>query len=181
MTPATKKHQQLILLEPDQAELLDALAAETQIAKQVLLREAVADLLSKRNKGVMTLTYVRLRAALKAARQQLSLYRRELSQRGVGIVPLQECDRALDRIDLARASIGEDLGKSPLTRTGGKKMAAVYRFYVWSQETGENVLTPRAATLDTIKRVNGDPDFSTETLVEVAELDGNGFYPPKSR
>jgi hypothetical protein len=43
----TKKHQQLLLLEPEKAELLKELAAKTRIAKQVLLREAVDDLLKK--------------------------------------------------------------------------------------------------------------------------------------
>lgn len=43
----TTKHQQLILLEPDKAQLLEELAASTRIAKQVLLREAVDDLLTK--------------------------------------------------------------------------------------------------------------------------------------
>ena len=50
MTPATKKHQQLILLDPEKAAMLDELAAETRIAKQVLLREAVDDLLTKHGK-----------------------------------------------------------------------------------------------------------------------------------
>ncbi len=43
----TKKHQQLLLLEPEKADLLEALAAKTRIARQVLLREAVDDLLKK--------------------------------------------------------------------------------------------------------------------------------------
>jgi hypothetical protein len=43
----TTKNQQLILLEHDKAALLDELAAKTRIAKQVLLREAVDDLLAK--------------------------------------------------------------------------------------------------------------------------------------
>jgi hypothetical protein len=107
MSPATKKHQQLILLEPGQAALLEELAAETRIAKQVLLREAVDDLLSKHRKGVMTMTYVRLRAALKQARQQLMVYRRDLVEREAGISPLQNCDRALERINVARAEIGD--------------------------------------------------------------------------
>lgn len=51
MTPVTKKHQQLILLEPEQAELLDELHIETRIPKQVLFREAVTDLLVKHGKG----------------------------------------------------------------------------------------------------------------------------------
>jgi Ribbon-helix-helix domain len=38
---------QSLYLEPDRAALLDKLAAETRIAKAVLLREAVDDLLVK--------------------------------------------------------------------------------------------------------------------------------------
>ncbi len=181
MSPATKKHQQLILLEPEQAKLLDELAAETRLPKQVLLREAVDDLLSKHQKGVLTPTHVRLRAALKEARQQLLLYRRELTQKKIGVTPLQNCDRAIDRIDLARAAIGDEPGRNPLLRSGGKKMALVYRFQVWDHDTGDNVWAPRMATLEAIKRVNGAAELSTETLVEEAELDGNGFYPAKPR
>jgi hypothetical protein len=51
MTPATNKHQQLILLEPSAAKLLDELSGETRIPKQVLLREAVNDLLAKHAKA----------------------------------------------------------------------------------------------------------------------------------
>ena len=43
----TVKHQQLLLLEPAKAALLEALAKRTRIARQVLLREAVDDLLMK--------------------------------------------------------------------------------------------------------------------------------------
>ena len=43
----TTKHQQLILLEPEKVQLLEELATTTRIAKQVLLREAVDDLLAK--------------------------------------------------------------------------------------------------------------------------------------
>jgi predicted DNA-binding protein len=43
-------HAQPIYLEPEKAELLDALAAETRIPKAVLLREAVDDLLTKHGK-----------------------------------------------------------------------------------------------------------------------------------
>jgi len=46
MTPR-QKHLQSLYLEPDKAELLDGLAAESRIPKAVLLREAVDDLLSK--------------------------------------------------------------------------------------------------------------------------------------
>ena len=44
------KHQQALYLEPDRAALLDKLTAETRIAKAVLLREAVDDLLVKYGK-----------------------------------------------------------------------------------------------------------------------------------
>ena len=45
-----KKNLQSLYLEPDKAALLDELAAETRIAKAVLLREAVDDLLVKHRK-----------------------------------------------------------------------------------------------------------------------------------
>jgi predicted DNA-binding protein len=45
-----KLRAQPIYLEPERAELLDELAAETRIAKAVLLREAVDDLLMKHGK-----------------------------------------------------------------------------------------------------------------------------------
>ena len=41
------KHKQPLSLEPDRAALLQQLADKTRIAKQVLLREAVDDLLVK--------------------------------------------------------------------------------------------------------------------------------------
>lgn len=43
---ATNKHQQLILLEPERAQRLQALSDRTRIPKQVLLREAVDYLLA---------------------------------------------------------------------------------------------------------------------------------------
>jgi hypothetical protein len=45
-----EKHAQNIYLEPEKAELLDELAEVTRIAKAVLLREAVDDLLVKHRK-----------------------------------------------------------------------------------------------------------------------------------
>jgi hypothetical protein len=174
MTPATKKHQQLILLEPAQAELLDELAADTRLPKQILLREAVDDLLSRYRKGVITLTYVRIRAALKEARLQLIAYRRNLMESGGDTASLQKCNRAIDRIDLAGTVV--DVGTS-----GGKKMALVYHFDVWNHGAGENVRAPRMATMDAIKRANGVADISSEMPVDESSLDGNGFYPPKAR
>lgn len=46
MTPR-KLHAQSIYLDPDKAKLLDELATGSRIAKAVLLREAVDDLLVK--------------------------------------------------------------------------------------------------------------------------------------
>jgi hypothetical protein len=46
----TQKHQQPLYLERDKAKLLDELAVETRLVKQVLLREAVDDLLVKYGK-----------------------------------------------------------------------------------------------------------------------------------
>jgi hypothetical protein len=42
-----KRHQQAIYLDHDKAKLLDELAAQTRLAKQVLLRDAVDLLLQK--------------------------------------------------------------------------------------------------------------------------------------
>ena len=46
MSPVTQKHQQLILLEPEKAKALDALAKQLEVPKQFLLREAVDYLLA---------------------------------------------------------------------------------------------------------------------------------------
>lgn len=43
----TTKHQQLLLLDHEKAALLDELSIKTETPKQVLLREAVEDLLVK--------------------------------------------------------------------------------------------------------------------------------------
>ena len=48
--PNRTKHSQPLYLEPGKAVLLDELAASTRIAKAVLLREAVDDLLTKHGK-----------------------------------------------------------------------------------------------------------------------------------
>ena len=49
MTPR-RMHQQALYLEPEKADLLDALSTETRIPKAALLREAVDDLLTKHGK-----------------------------------------------------------------------------------------------------------------------------------
>jgi len=43
----TKRHQQAIYLDHDKAKLLDKLASQTRLAKQVLMRDAVDLLLEK--------------------------------------------------------------------------------------------------------------------------------------
>lgn len=48
--PTTNRHQQSLYLDHDKAKLLDELAEEKRIAKAVLLREAVDDLLHKYKK-----------------------------------------------------------------------------------------------------------------------------------
>lgn len=50
----TTKHQQALYLEHEKAALLDELSNETRVAKQVLLREAVDDLLVKYKKLKVT-------------------------------------------------------------------------------------------------------------------------------
>lgn len=46
----TKRAGQLLHLDPEKAALLNELAAETRIAKSVLMREAIDDLLVKYKK-----------------------------------------------------------------------------------------------------------------------------------
>jgi predicted DNA-binding protein len=46
----TTRHQQALYLDHEKAELLDELSGQTRIAKAVLLREAVDDLLKKYGK-----------------------------------------------------------------------------------------------------------------------------------
>lgn len=74
MTPATQKHQQLILLEPDKARLLAELSAETRIPKQVLLRDAVDDLLAKHGK-TKTAWYAQIVGVLRLAKAVGMRYR----------------------------------------------------------------------------------------------------------
>jgi len=107
MTPATKKHQQLILLEPEKAALLDKLAASTRIPKQVLLREAVDDLLALNGLGDFSVRVPAVRKALKKARVQLVLYRREIVDRKLGATPERNCDEAIATIDAAREEFGD--------------------------------------------------------------------------
>ena len=56
-------------------------------------------------------------------------------------------------------------------------LVSVYRFTWWDQTNGENVLTPRFATLEAIRRAQGSPLDKTVRVVDTADLDGNGHYP----
>jgi hypothetical protein len=56
----------------------------------------------------------------------------------------------------------------------------VYAFVIWNRERGGNVRTPRLATLDAIKRVNGVAVDGTRRSVDESELDRDHFYPRKS-
>jgi hypothetical protein len=53
---------------------------------------------------------------------------------------------------------------------------AVYRFTVWDHARGENVVSPRLATLNTIEELDGVPDKGSMQLVDETELDSDGFY-----
>jgi hypothetical protein len=56
-------------------------------------------------------------------------------------------------------------------------LIAVHRFTVWDQTAGENVITPRFATLEAIRRVQGDFLPETNRVVDSSDLDGDGFFP----
>jgi hypothetical protein len=101
MSPVTRKHQQLILLEPDKAEMLEELAAETRIAKQVLLREAVDDLLAKHGKG-MNGWYADIVSALRLAKTVANRYSSMTDE----YVWKAKCDELRKRVDEVLASLG---------------------------------------------------------------------------
>lgn len=106
MTPRNL-HAQPIYLEPEKANLLDTLSAETRIPKAVLLREAIDDLLSLNSRGEFSDRVRAVRDALKLARRQLLAYRREIEQRKLGAIPLKSCEEAIGAIDKAREEFGD--------------------------------------------------------------------------
>lgn len=106
MTPRLKILHSLYL-EQNQAEQLDTLAARTRIAKTVLLREAVDDMLALNGLGEGTERVSAVRNALKKARAQLLMYRKEIELKKLGLIPLQNCQAAIDEIDKAREEFGE--------------------------------------------------------------------------
>jgi hypothetical protein len=109
MTSKTKRalHQQSIYLEAEKAQLLDELATTSRIPKAVLLREAVEDLLSLNHRGAISPRVREVRNAIKKARPQLMAYRREIEQRKLGVIPLRNCQEAIDAIDRAREEFGD--------------------------------------------------------------------------
>ena len=64
--PTTRLVQQPVLLEPDRAKALDVLSKELKTPKQVLLREAVNDLLAMHGLGT-TSSVLMIRTALEQA------------------------------------------------------------------------------------------------------------------
>ncbi|HEV7607054.1 MAG TPA: ribbon-helix-helix domain-containing protein [Steroidobacteraceae bacterium] len=102
MSPITKKHQQLILLEPAQAALLDELAAETRIVKQVLLREAVDDLLAKHGK-TRTAWYEDIVFLARLAKTIAARYR----SRSKEVVWIAKCEELRKRVDELLAALSK--------------------------------------------------------------------------
>lgn len=73
---ATQKHQQLILLEPEKADLLADLAAKLKTTRQALLRHAVDNLLAMR--GVASSKEISdIRASLRACQKRIDGVRRK--------------------------------------------------------------------------------------------------------
>lgn len=66
--------------------------------------------------------------------------------------------------------------RSPMSSESPDRIA-VYRFEVWDQTIGDNVWAPRMATLETIRRVGGAADLGSETWVDRAALDSQGYFP----
>lgn len=106
MTPR-KLIPQPIYLAPERAEALDKLSEETRIPKAVLLREAVDDLLALHVRDDFSARVRALRGALKIARSQLLLYRREIDLKKLGLIPQQNCQKAIDAIDKALEEFGD--------------------------------------------------------------------------
>jgi hypothetical protein len=57
------------------------------------------------------------------------------------------------------------------------KDVAVYTFEVWDRQKGANVIAPRMATAETIRRVKGMADLESKQLVDESKLDPEGYYP----
>lgn len=51
----------------------------------------------------------------------------------------------------------------------------VYYFTGYNIDTDKQTVSRRPATLDMIRRANGEPLVETALVVDASELDGNGF------
>ena len=56
-------------------------------------------------------------------------------------------------------------------------VVTVHAFWIW--DGNENKRAPRMATLETIKRIKGEPIDGTARSVDESDLDGQGYYPRK--
>jgi hypothetical protein len=53
---------------------------------------------------------------------------------------------------------------------------AVYTFHVWDKKAGNNVVSPRMAIPDTIRRLKGMADLESKRIVDASAVDAEGFY-----
>ena len=60
-------------------------------------------------------------------------------------------------------------------------LVEVYKFEHVDEHNNATVRASRMATLDAIHRVKGVAIESTIKMVDISELDGNGFYPKKQK
>ena len=97
-----KLHQQAIYLEPENAELLDQLSAETRIPKAALLREAVGDLLAKHGKS-NNAWYADIVSALRLGKAIANRYRSMSNEK----IWHDKCDEFRTRADDVLAALGK--------------------------------------------------------------------------
>ncbi len=57
---------------------------------------------------------------------------------------------------------------------------AVYRFSVWDHDRGEKVTASRMGTREALELAGGVPEADSMRLVPETDVDGEGFYRPKS-
>jgi hypothetical protein len=53
----------------------------------------------------------------------------------------------------------------------------VYTFIVWDHDRGANVIYPRMATLEAIRKMRGKVNEGTAWVVDASEVDADGLYP----
>jgi hypothetical protein len=64
--------------------------------------------------------------------------------------------------------------------TASPASVAVYTFVIWDHDKAANVVYPRMATLEAIRKVRGKVNEESAWVVDGSELDSDGFYPRKS-